>query len=218
MDLLEQLFGLIAADDDARSAASVSLVMLGDLVDRGPASRQVIDYLVNRSEGRHALCCLRGNHEEVFLRVLDGHFDAIREWFQFGGRETMLSYDVPEALIDEGSLEAIAHAFADRVPREHIAFLNRMPDHFALGDYLFVHAGIRPGVPLDRQKSADLRWIRREFLDHEGDHGCVVVHGHNIVSEPEELSNRIGIDTGAFASGKLTALGIEGSDRWFLTT
>jgi serine/threonine protein phosphatase 1 len=104
------------------------------------------------------------------------------------------------------------------VPPAHIAFLRAFEHWIEAGDYLFVHAGLRPGVALEEQKTADLRWIRDDFLNHRASFGKVVVHGHSITDEIDERTNRIGIDTGAFASGKLTAIGLDGDERWYLST
>ena len=135
-----------------------------------------------------------------------------------GGRETLLSYGVSEAEYDACVLGDLAGLIAKHVPVDHIAFMRGFIDQWQCGDYLFVHAGIRPGLPLDEQRPSDLRWIRREFLDDPRDHGVMVVHGHSITEDVDERANRTGIDTGAFASGKLTGLGIEGAERWILST
>lgn len=218
LDLLTQLLDAIDRDDDARESADTRVVLLGDLVDRGPHSKQVIDHLLQRDWGARRPVFLKGNHEEVFLLTLAGNLEAARFWTRIGGAETMASYGVPEALIDSGDTLSLCEEFARRVPDAHAVFLNRMIDSLAVGGYCFVHAGIKPGVPLDRQKPEDLRWIRERFLDFEGSHGTIVVHGHSISPAVEELHNRIGIDTGAYASGTLTAIGIEAGHRWFLST
>jgi len=218
LDLLEELLDRIDADDAARGAAKTTIVFLGDLVDRGPQSRQVIDHVITRDWKGRAVRHLQGNHEEVFLLALTGDPEAVRYWTRIGGNEAMMSYGVPGELLARGTSLAIGEDFIPRVPRDHILFLNRMTDHVTIGDYAFVHAGVRPGVALEKQKPSDLRWIRDEFLDHEGDHGAVIVHGHTITEDVEEYPNRIGIDTGAFSSGRLTALGLEGAERWYLQT
>ena len=218
LDLLTHLLDAIDRDDDARGSADTRVVLLGDLVDRGPQSKQVIDHLLHRDWGRRRPVFLKGNHEEVFLLTLAGNLEAARFWTRIGGAETMASYGVPEALIESGDTLSLCEEFAGRVPDAHAVFLHRMIDSLAVGGYCFVHAGIKPGVPLDRQKPEDLRWIRERFLDFEGSHGTIVVHGHSISPAVEELHNRIGIDTGAYASGTLTAIGIEAGHRWFLST
>jgi len=216
LDLLETLLARIGADDAARDACRTQLIFLGDLVDRGPESAAVVE----RAIGLHTAGArfLMGNHEEMLLRMLDGDIAALRAMVRVGARETILSYGVSEAAYDASDFEELAELFAARVPDEHVAFLRGCEDRILLGDYLFVHAGVRPAVPLGEQSPSDLRWIRREFLDCEDDHGYVVVHGHSISETVEERPNRIGIDTGAYASGRLTAVGLEGADRWYLET
>jgi serine/threonine protein phosphatase 1 len=130
----------------------------------------------------------------------------------------LLSYPIDRETYDRATLSELRKMMPTFIPAADIAFIEAMEDQIAIGDYLFVHAGIRPGVALDQQKGSDLRWIRREFLDNTSDYGCVVVHGHTITDEVEERGNRIGIDTGAYASGRLTAIGLEGTERWFLET
>lgn len=218
LDLLTHLLDAIDRDDAARGEAATRVVLLGDLVDRGPQSKQVIDHLLTRDWGARQPVFLKGNHEEVFLLTLAGNMEAARFWTRIGGAATMASYGVVDALIDSGDTLSLCEAFAARVPDAHAMFLNRMADTLVVGGYCFVHAGIRPGVPLDRQKPEDLRWIRERFLDYEGSHGTIIVHGHSISPAVEDLHNRIGIDTGAYATGKLTAVGIEAGHRWFLST
>jgi serine/threonine protein phosphatase 1 len=218
LDLLTHLLDAIERDDAARGAAETRIILLGDLVDRGPQSKHVIDHLLTRDWGARRPVFLKGNHEEVFLLTLGGNLEAARFWTRIGGAETMASYGVSEALIESGDMLSLCEDFARRVPDAHAMFLNRMADTLVVGGYCFVHAGLRPGVPLDRQKAEDLRWIRERFLDFEGSHGTIVVHGHSISPAVEERHNRIGIDTGAYASGTLTAIGIEAGHRWFLAT
>ena len=160
-----------------------------------------------------------GNHEEVLLRIFRGETDLMTKWLWFGGSECLASYGVdPEPfsqLSEQEALDAVRRA----IPKEHIQFFESFVDSCRFGDYLFVHAGLRPGVPLDQQSQSDLRWIREPFLtDEEAEHGFVVVHGHTIAEEVDQRPNRIGIDTGAYRTGVLTALGIEGGDRWLLDT
>jgi serine/threonine protein phosphatase 1 len=218
LDLLRRLLDTIERDDDARDEADTRVILLGDLVDRGPQSKQVIDELITRDWSNRRPVFLKGNHEEVFLMTLSGNLEALRFWTRIGGAETMASYGVSPALIESGDTLSLCEDFARRVPDAHAMFLNRMTDTLVVGGYCFVHAGIRPGVPLDRQRPEDLRWIRERFLDFEGSHGTIVVHGHSISPAVEEMHNRIGIDTGAYASGTLTAIGIEAGHSWFLST
>lgn len=214
-DCLERL--LAAIDDDARQASSATtIVFLGDLVDRGPDSCGVVERAMARGAAGNCVFVM-GNHEEVMIRAWEGEAPLVRLFHQIGGRETLISYGVDAAHYDRADLNEVARMIAAHVPAEHVAFLRQMRDGHIIGDYTFVHAGIRPGVAHDAQQGSDLRWIRREFLDDRRDHGTVVVHGHTVTPEVERLPNRIGIDTGAYASGRLTAIGLEGTDQWFLT-
>jgi serine/threonine protein phosphatase 1 len=217
LDLLRDLMSRIALDNAQRPVAKTYVVFLGDLIDRGPDSRGVIDYLISDpiSFGRPVF--LKGNHEEFFLRILAGEDDTIPDWLSYGGYECCDSYGLGEGWILNVSPAKVQERLRSSVPDSHRRFLEGMADSFQFGDYLFVHAGIRPGVPIEAQSSKDLRWIREGFLEDRTDHGVMVVHGHTIVEAAEEHPNRIALDTGAYRSGVLTALGIEGKDRWFLT-
>ncbi len=218
LDLLEQLLEKIHEDIGRRGARKVLLAFVGDLIDRGPNSAQVLERLRTYSHPRVRTVFILGNHEEVLLRILGGEADLITKWRWFGGAECLKSYGVePERLAgmsDEDALELIRSA----IPKEHVAFLETFDDSCRFGDYLFVHAGIRPGVEVDQQRQSDLRWIREPFLFDETDHGFVVVHGHTIRSDVEIRPNRIGIDTGAYRTGVLTSLAIDGADSWLLDT
>lgn len=217
-DLLDELLARIDEDDASREAAETILVFLGDLVNRGPESRGVIERLLHLSRERAGVHFLKGNHEQVFLRAAKGDPKAARFLVRIGGRATLLSYGIPEAEYDQSDYPALTERFAALVPQEHVDFLAGFEDWLVIGDYLFVHAGLRPGVALEDQSPDDLRWIRDEFLDHRSSFGKVVVHGHSISEEVEVRSNRIGIDTGAYASGRLSAVGLQGGERWFLST
>lgn len=217
LDLLVDLLGQIEDDDRSRGAATSTIVFLGDLIDRGPNSRGVIETAMALFDSEIDVRFIAGNHEEVFLLAASGDAKATKFFTKIGGRETILSYPIAEAeyaMLDHNDL---AQRLLTLIPREHVDFLGRFDDMVTIGDYLFVHAGIRPGCALDEQRSEDLRWIRDHFLDDERDHGKVVVHGHTICDDVEIFDNRIGIDTGAYCNGRLTAIGLEGSDRWFLS-
>lgn len=216
LDLLEELLAKIHAELQHRPSAKTLLVFVGDLIDRGPSSAQVIERLrTYRREGIRPVFLL-GNHEEVLLRILKGDAQLITKWRWFGGAESLESYGVDPSqfshLTDEEALALVRRA----IPKEHVEFLESFADSCRFGDYLFVHAGIRPGVELEQQRQSDLRWIREPFLLDESDHGFVVVHGHTIAREVEVRPNRIGIDTGAYRTGVLTALAIEGPERWLV--
>ena len=218
LDLLKQLLGLIEDDVRKRPSMRCDLIFLGDLVDRGPDSAAVVEFLRTYRPAFARPCFLMGNHEEVMLRALGGDETLFTQWMKFGGAECAQSYGAsPAALRRMPATDAIAK-LKGLVPRAHLEFLAGFRDTVTFGSYLFVHAGIRPGIGLADQSLTDLHWIREPFLEDERDHGYVVVHGHTICEEIEILPNRIGIDTGAYRTGVLSALGLEGTDRWFLQT
>jgi serine/threonine protein phosphatase 1 len=215
-DLLAPLLDAIRAD--AAGRRHNVLVCLGDYVDRGPASAAVIERLSEFHAGDFAFVPLKGNHEHLMLEFLADP-DEGGPWLANGAAATLASYGVA---VGSGWLErfrygALRDQLARNLPRHHRRFLDTLAMSHAVGDYLFVHAGIRPGVALDRQDAQDLIWIRKPFLQATGSFGALVVHGHTITGEPALRANRIGIDTGAFASGRLTALAIAG-DRLRLLT
>lgn len=215
-DLLADLLSQIEQDHGERGPAHPIVVFLGDLIDRGPQSAQVVERLRRYATEGLATVFLAGNHEEVMLRVLAGQAEILVDWLRFGGTECLQSYGVDvDRIVRMAPQQAVQHILGV-IPSEHLEFLRSMGDTFRLGDYLFVHAGIRPGVPLSGQRQSDLRWIRHPFLTDRRDHGFFVVHGHTIAEDIDECVNRIGIDTGAYSSGVLTAIGLEGQERWFL--
>jgi serine/threonine protein phosphatase 1 len=218
LDLLDQLIEAVDADDAARPPAQTHLIFLGDLIDRGPQSAEVIERVIEIRNTRPNVSVIAGNHEEVFLLALEGDREALRFFSRIGGRETILSYGIADETYNRTDYDGLADLLAAHVPAHHVEFLGSLKDTVTLGDYLFVHAGIRPGVPLEEQKLSDLRWIRRTFLDFQGYEGFVVVHGHTPCAAVEHRHNRVGIDTGAWETGRLTALGLEGTDRWQIDT
>jgi serine/threonine protein phosphatase 1 len=218
LDLLDELLDKIHADIDSRQPAKTLLVFVGDLIDRGPHSAQVIERLRTYRRPDVQPVFLLGNHEEVLLRILDGDPSPLPTWLRFGGAQCLQSYGVDPRKVASVVASHALLMIRGAIPQEHVEFLSSFVDSCRFGDYLFVHAGIRPGVGLQDQSQTDLRWIREPFLTDETEHGFVVVHGHTISPEVEERSNRIGIDTGAFATGVLTAMGIERTERWFLDT
>lgn len=214
-DLLDELLAAIEVDC-ATTLAQIQIVFLGDYVDRGPDSAQVIDRLVTAPPDFAACRFLAGNHEAAMAAVLDGDSSLMPQWLEYGGAATLESYGVNRREIAAGGLvldEALA-----RVPAAHRDFLGGLEDTAVIGDYVFVHAGIRPRVALARQDRRDLLSIRDEFLDDERDYGFMVVHGHTVTEAVEVRRNRIGIDTGAYQSGCLTALALEGTERYLLQT
>lgn len=213
-DLFEALVGAIDADDEASVPAETTVVLLGDLVDRGPDSAEVVA-LARKWQQRRRVRILGGNHEEMFLRGFE-ELEVFRHFLRHGGRETLFSYGIDRTQFLHATMEEAQQLMRDTVPWEDIAFLEGFEDMVKIGDYVFVHAGIDPRVPLDEQSRRDLRWIREPFLSHADPHGAVVVHGHTITDAPEDCGNRIGIDTGAFMSGRLTALVLEGTVRRYI--
>lgn len=214
LDLFRTLVDAIEADDAGSAPAETLVVLLGDLVDRGPDSRGVIG-LAREWQGRRRVRILFGNHEEMFLRSLSD-IEMFRHFLRHGGRETVLSYGVDPARFAQATLEEAQDLMRAAVPAEDVAYVKGFEGMVRAGDYLFVHAGIDPRVPLDEQREKDLRWIREPFLSYPEPHGVVVVHGHTICDSVEDCGNRIGIDTGAFMTGRLTALVIEGSSRRYI--
>lgn len=218
LDLLEALLARIEQDCAARPPKRTWIVFLGDLIDRGPDSARVVERLLHYRPDFATPVFLAGNHEEVLLRTLGGEPEILADWLKFGGAECVASYGLDaDALKRLDPAEAAARV-RERIPPAHLEFVGGFADTFRFGDYLFVHAGIRPGVELEQQDQFDLRWIREPFLSDEEEHGVVVVHGHTIAGRVEERPNRIGLDTGAYQSGVLTAMGVEDDERWFLST
>lgn len=217
LDLLERLVAKIEAFDAERPAAKTHFIFLGDYVDRGPDSKGVIDYLLSHDWGGNRTAFLHGNHEEFFLRAIEGKADGLQSWLTYGGVECLASYGINIGWLLNASPDAILDRVRATVPKAHRDFLKDMHDSLRFGDYVFVHAGIRPGIPIEDQSPQDLRWIREAFLDSREDHGAMVVHGHTISEGPDIRPNRIGIDTGAYQTGLLTALMIDGAEREFLS-
>ncbi|MGF1475712.1 MAG: metallophosphoesterase [Geminicoccaceae bacterium] len=219
-DLLRAMHEQIISDRlSAPADTECVIVYLGDYVDRGLDSASVLDELINRPVGGFDLIHLIGNHDIWMLDFLDEP-EVGAQWFQWGGDATLVSYGV-QAYLELDDLEQLKKArneLAKAVPPSHLAFLNGLKLRFRLDDYLFVHAGIRPGTPVDRQLPHDLLYIREPFLSHDDDLGCVVVHGHTVQADPVLKRNRIGIDTGACWTGKLTCVVLEGEDIRFLAT
>ena len=220
-DLLERLICAILADAAARkSARAPEIVFVGDYVDRGPDSAGVIDQvLALRERDDVVVHCLKGNHEETVLSFLDDA-RAGPVWAEFGGMQTLASYNVaaPQVRSDLEAWETARLAFAQAVPDRHLAFLRALELYVVAGDYVFVHAGLRPGVPLAGQTEQDLLWIRREFLEATRPFEKVVVYGHTPQRDAVVEPHRIGIDTGAFVTGVLTALRLSGREAALIQT
>lgn len=217
LDLLTFVLARIA-EDAADAPARRVLVGLGDYIDRGPDAAGVLERLTAGPPPGFEAVLLKGNHEDSLLRFLAGDDRAAVSWLGNGGRETLDSYGIEPPprwaeLVDFGALR---RALRQAVPAAHLALLSRLAACHREGGYLFAHAGVRPGVDLDTQSPDDLMWIREPFLSSDADLGAVVVHGHSITPEPVVRSNRIGIDTGAYQTNRLTCLVLEGRARRFL--
>ena len=218
LDLLEELHEMILKDADGFKGDKV-VVYLGDYIDRGAQSRQVLDLLIDEPlEGFDAVH-LMGNHEHAMLDFLRNPTGIGAAWLSFGGQVTCMSYGVGlgKVLMNMG-MELLKEELEEKLPQSHLDFLNAMPLSHIEGSYYFVHAGIRPDVPIEEQDIGDLLWIRDEFTSSRSRHDFIVVHGHTISTEVENLPNRIGIDTGAYQTGMLTALVLEGSEQRLLQT
>ena len=216
LDKLDALLADIDRDNESRGHADTTIILLGDLVDRGPDSAGVIDRLRARQQSEPRMRFLMGNHEEVFLSALDADAKSLKFFCRIGGRETILSYGLSADDYEQMDYAALSDWMLANIPRHDHAFLSGFEDMIVIGDYAFVHAGIRPGVPLEAQTTSDLRWIREPFLDHSGMLHKRIVHGHTIQPDIVVRPHRIGIDTGAYTGGPLSAVGLEGSSIWYL--
>jgi serine/threonine protein phosphatase 1 len=212
-DLLRNVFAAIDLHLARSEPVRALHVFLGDYIDRGPASRETIDLLIERSL-RHESIFLKGNHEAFMFEVLRDP-SRLLSWKEYGGFQTLLSYGLtPPMSPNKDQQDEIAQALMQCMPKHHRYFYNTLRTSFSYGDFFFAHAGVKPGVPLRQQREEDLLWIRDEFLQSEADFGHYVVHGHTPVAKPEIRPNRINIDTGAYATGILTLLTIQG-ERMF---
>ena len=211
MDLYAAMIGAIEEDDASRPEADSHVILLGDLVDRGPDSAGVISR--TRSwQSERSVRVLAGNHEEMFLNAFKKP-EVLRHFLKHGGRETVMSYGLSRKQFNAMNLDELFALMPQLIPQADVEYMRDFEEMIIAGDYLFVHAGIDPAVPLDQQKRADMLWIRDRFLDHEGALEKVVVHGHTIFDKVMDCGNRIGIDTGAFRSGVLTALVLEDDQK-----
>jgi serine/threonine protein phosphatase 1 len=216
-DLLRELHAMIRADAAAFEGER-EIVYMGDFVDRGDDSRQVLDMLIEEPLPGFESIHLMGNHEHALLNFLDDPH-AIPGWLSWGGRETLLSYGVSVGFAtSDADLPRLRDELERAMPAHHAEFIENLQLFHRGGDYYFVHAGVRPGVSLDKQRFEDQLWIREPFNSSSRDHGAVIVHGHSICEQVEMLPNRIGIDTGAFCTGVLTCLVLEGEEQRLIQT
>lgn len=216
LDLYEAMIDAIEKDDAAGRPAETHVILLGDLVDRGPDSAGVIAR-TRKWQKKRNVRILAGNHEEMFLQAFEKP-DILRHFLKHGGRETILSYGLTKKQFNSMSIDELFEHLPELVSKKERKYLASFEEIIVAGDYLFVHAGIDPKRPLDDQKRADMLWIRDRFLNHQGPLEKVVVHGHTIFDEVMDCGNRIGIDTGAFRSGVLTTLVLEGDQKRILQT
>lgn len=214
LDLLEKLWSKIDAASRLSAARQRTLIFIGDYVDRGLQSAQLVERLLAGFPGFEVVF-LKGNHDETLVQFLND--PGIGEaWRNFGGLETLSSYGVTHTA--GKSWAQTRSEFVSVLPQTHEAFFKNLRLHYVVGDYIFVHAGLKPRVPLEEQRESDLLWIREEFLESSVNFGRVVVHGHTPAPAPEIRANRIGIDTGAYMTEILTAVVLEGRTRQFLST
>jgi serine/threonine protein phosphatase 1 len=215
LDLLDSVLGRIDTDMGAHPASNAIRIFLGDYIDRGPDSKRVLDRLVDCCATQPTIC-LMGNHE-AFLREFLENPDVLTVWSHCGGPATLLSYGLaPKIETNAQDRRELASELDRILPSSHREFLSGLKQYFICGDFFFVHAGVRPGVSLTKQSEDDLLWIREDFLFCEDHFGKVVVHGHTPVLEPDVRPNRINIDTGAYATGRLTCLVLEGDKIRFI--
>ncbi len=217
-DLLEALYAEVRLDVARRPAARTAEIFLGDYIDRGRQSREVLEWLISASPATDERTCLLGNHEDMLLRVVDDP-EATPTWLQNGGLATLISYGaVSPNDLSRLTLAEARTAFLAAFPPKHRAFVERLPRLATAGGYLFVHAGLRPGRAVEDQDPDDLVWIREPFLSSDADFGMRIVHGHTPVATPEIRPNRINVDTGAVFTGRLTCLVLEAEGWRFLQT
>jgi serine/threonine protein phosphatase 1 len=207
-DLLKQLFSRVDEDLKKHPIAETIHIFLGDYIDRGLNSAAVLDLLIERAR-THRMSCLKGNHE-VFLSEFLEDPGVLKHWARYGALPTLASYGLtPKINADPKELAELSASLCNAIPKRHSQFLAGLKLSFTCGDFFFVHAGVRPGTALSRQCEDDLLWIRDDFLLHEEPFEKIIVHGHTPVWEPDVRNNRINIDTGAYATGRLTCLRLE---------
>lgn len=219
VDLLSRLMWGIEVDMRSFAGDRMRLVFLGDYVDRGPKSKETLDKLLEIKERYEHVDFILGNHEEAMLNFLQDPKSG-EVWLDFGGLETLDSYGVapPSPRSSPVALESARDALEGAVPHAHIDFLEDLAVCVTHGDYFFVHAGVRPGIALESQDRSDMLWIREEFLSSDWSPGKIIVHGHTPGEKPALARWRIGVDTGAYATGRLTCVVLEGTTRRFLST
>lgn len=212
-DELSALLQEIRSDIEARPKKPTAIVSLGDLIDRGPNSRGVIECLMSLNIAGASIHVIAGNHEEMLLTGVKEDPSVLPGWLRHGGYSFCESYGINAEVLMGADDETIRTMILRAVPDEHIRFLENLVERVRFGDYLLVHAGINPEHSLDMQHPRDLRWIRDGFLNSNKNFGVVVVHGHTVSEEVEFHHNRIGVDTGAYRTGRLSAIRLEDDER-----
>jgi diadenosine tetraphosphatase ApaH/serine/threonine PP2A family protein phosphatase len=217
LDLLDELLARLKTDVELHPAVRPVFVFLGDYIDRGPCSRETIDRLIEHAQTNECIF-LKGNHEQIAIKCLSDP-SLFERWMRLGGVETLVSYGIAPGNVANGKqIVELQAAFHGALPQAHFRFFRDQQTSFECGDFFFAHAGVKPRVDLSRQAESDLLWIREEFLSSNEDFGKIVVHGHTPTREIEVRPNRINIDTGAFATGKLSCLVIEQSSLSVIDT
>lgn len=220
LDELKVLHTIIADDLRFRPIPAHQIIHLGDYVDRGPDSNGCIQFLMETMEGAPNMVSLKGNHEDKLFNFLNDPVATAYSFLTYGGAQLSRSYGVEPAEIGatENDMIAFRDMLQSTIPSEHLTFMRSLPTSHGVGDYLFVHAGVRPDVPLEDQNDRDLMWIRTDFLYHANPLAKVIVHGHTPHDEPEFKINRINVDTLAYATGILTCVVLEEDRHLFLST
>lgn len=216
-DLVAQLQRKIELDAAEHPEKDMHLIYLGDYIDRGPESRAVLERLSTQPPAGLNTHFLMGNHEQAMLTFL-AEPAGYAQWLEYGGLATVESYLSDRGPVDLSDLMELGAMLSDAVPAHQLEFLRNLELYLCLGDYLFVHAGLRPGVPLEDQQPDDLLWIRGEFLRSDSPHPYVVVHGHHVGDTIDVRANRICVDTGAYATGCLSCLILDGTERFRMDT
>ncbi len=219
LDLFTKLIGRIGRDHEVRSSGAAKIILLGDIIDRGADGAAMVHGCMKLTAASDRFVVLKGNHEEMMVQALDGDLKTYRAWLEFGGRETLISWGVDLAAVTADATKSDLRRAARRVGPTVLTWLDQLPLYSQHDSFVFVHAGIRPAIPLGQQDPGDILWITDDFLESELDHGVTVVHGHSITDDgPDVRANRIGIDTGAFRTDRLTAIRIERGDVCFADT
>lgn len=217
LDLLHKLVALIEAELEPGHPPA-RLIFLGDIVDRGPDSAELVALLM-KLEGNPRVTVLKGNHEAALVDAYRGDHDALEGWLANGGDATLTSYGADLTTLDPDDLRAMFRLLQRKIPERVIRWCERLPVSERIEGYMFVHAGVRPGIALDAQTEDDLMWIREEFTRSDADHGAIIVHGHSAqLGGIHFAANRIGVDTAAYKTGRLSAVAIDADGIRGLTT